>query len=58
METYKIVIILFQMDDKDTKFCFFQETFLLTDISMDIAFRIFFFMWSNIKVKFNNRGLK
>lgn len=43
LETFGIVIVLFQMDDNDGKFCFFNETSLLADINIDVAFEILFF---------------
>lgn len=51
---YEMVIALFQMDDKDEKFCFFKETFLLINISMNITFEILFLMLCNVDVNFNN----
>lgn len=55
---YRIVIALFQINDWDKKFRFFKETFLLANISIDIAFRILFLILSNIKLNFNNQKLK
>lgn len=48
-----MIIASFQVDDKDGKSCFFQETFLLADVSMDVAFEILFFILSNVKVNSN-----
>lgn len=45
------------MDDKDWNSSFFEETFLLTDISMDIAFQILFLTLSNVEVN-ENAGAK
>lgn len=53
-ETYKIVILLFQMKDKDGKSRFFEKTFQLADISINDAFRMFFLNLSNTTVNFNN----
>lgn len=54
LETFEIVITLLQVDDKDKKFYFFEETFSLADISMIIAFGMLFLILSNVKVNFNN----
>lgn len=53
-----MVITSFLVNDKDEKFCFFEETFLLADIGIDVAFEIFFLTLSIIKVNFNNWELK
>lgn len=46
------------MNDKNEKSQFFKETFLLADISMDIAFRIFFLILNNVKVNFSDWKLR
>lgn len=53
-ESYKLVITLFEVDDKDGNSRFFEKTFLLINISIDIIFVMFFFTLSNVKVDFNN----
>lgn len=50
LEIYEMVIIFFLVDNKDKKFCFFEEIFLLAEIRKNIAFGIFFLMLSNIEV--------
>lgn len=52
-----MVMTLFQVWNKNRKFCFFEKTFLLTNICINIAFEIFFFILSNIEVIFNNGKL-
>lgn len=54
---YGIVIILFQIDDKHKKSRILEETFLLVDICMDVAFIIPLLTWKNIEINFNNRKL-
>lgn len=54
METDEKIIVFIQVDDKNRMFCFFEETFLFDDISMDVAFGILFFTLSNIEINFNN----
>lgn len=46
LKTYGMVILLFWVDNKDGKFRFFEETFLLADINIDVAFGIFFLTWA------------
>lgn len=53
-----MIIALFQVNDKDVKFCFFEKTLLLADISMDIAFEMLFSTLNNIKVKINTWELR
>lgn len=54
LETFDIIIALLQVNGKDRKFYFFEETFLLVDISMDFVFRIRFLIFTNVKVNFND----
>lgn len=58
LKTYDMIIALAQVDHKDEKFRFFEETFLLAYIGLKIAFEILFFILSNIEVKFNDWKLK
>lgn len=51
-------ITLFQVKDEDEKSRFFNKTFLLADISINIAFEISFLTLSNVKVNFNNKELR
>lgn len=58
LETFRMMIALFQVDDKDKKSRFLEKIFLLTDISLDIVFGIPFLILSNVEVNFNNRKFK
>lgn len=58
LETFVKIIALFQVDDKNIKFCFFEKTFRLANISMDVAFGMPFFILSNVEITFNNRVLR
>lgn len=49
-----MVIDFFLRDNKYGKSLFFEETFILADISIDIALRISFFTLSDVKVNFIN----
>lgn len=51
---YRMVIALFQLDNKDKKSHFFKKTFLLANISIDVALKMFFLILSNIEVNFND----
>lgn len=54
LDTIGIVIAFFSVDDKDERFRFFEETFLLASISIDVCFEIFFLTLKNIKINFIN----
>lgn len=58
LEIYKMVIVLFEINDKDKKTRFFEKTFLLADISIDVAFKVLFLSLTNVEVNFNNRQLR
>lgn len=57
LETERIAITLFPVDDIDRKLRYFQKTFLLSDISMNITFEISFSILRNVKINFNNQKL-
>lgn len=57
-ETFGMVIALFQVDDKIGKFCFLEETFLLVEISIDVAFKVLFLIMNKVEVYFNNRNFR
>lgn len=46
------------MDEKDWMFFFFEKTFLLADITMNIVFGMLFIILSNVKVNFNDWELR
>lgn len=48
-------MVLFQMNDKDEKFCFFEKTFLFANISIDMIFGIFLLTLSNVETNFNTQ---
>lgn len=54
LETYKMVIVAFSMTDKAEKVCFFEETFLLANVSMisDVVLEMPFLTLSNADVNF------
>lgn len=57
LKTYEMIIPLFQVDNKNGKSYFFKQAFLLVEISIDVAFRTFFFILSKVKVNLNNQEL-
>ena len=57
LNTFGIVIAGFQIEDKLERVRFFQETFLVADIRMDIVFGIPFFTLSNADLWFAEKKL-
>lgn len=51
-------MVLFWVDDKDGKFYFFDKTFLLENISMNIVLRMPLLTWSNVEFNFNYKELR
>lgn len=58
LKIYKMVITLFPVNNKEIKFCFFEETFLPANISKDVISRIQFLTLSNIELNFNKNKLR
>lgn len=56
-KTFKIVLAYFQVKDKLKKVCFFYETFLLADITIEMVIEIFFLTFSNADMSFSKRKL-
>lgn len=52
LDIFGIVIASFQIKNKKERSQFFEETFFLADISMNIALRIFFLTLSNVEINF------
>lgn len=55
LKIYKIIITIFLVINKVKRSKFFETIFLLIDISINIAFGIFFLTLSNIKINFINQ---
>lgn len=55
LETFDMVIASFSMDEKNGKFTFFEKTFLLADIGMNIVFKMVFLILNNVKVNSSNQ---
>lgn len=58
LSSYNIIIASFQMNRKYRKIRFFEKTFLLADIGIDITFEILFVILIIVKVNFNNQELR
>ena len=54
LDTFDMIIASFSLEDKERKSRFFEETFLLADISIYISLNIFFFTLRNIEIDFIN----
>lgn len=54
LETFGMVIEVFSVYDRVKKVCFFEKTFLLADISIDVALEMPFLTLSNANVRFTN----
>ena len=50
LKIYNIIIIVFQVLNKLCRFRFFQKTFLLSNISMDVAAGMLFLIFNNADV--------
>lgn len=57
LETYDIVIVGFQVQDKFKNTKLFYKTFWVTDISVEVVFKIFFLTLSKIEVNFVEKKL-
>ncbi len=57
LETYRIVVFTFLVSDKDGRERFFEESFLLADVSPDIVLGMLFLTMSNVDVDFQARNL-
>ena len=57
LETFGMVIAAFSVHDRARKVRFFEETFLLADISMDVALGMPFLTLSDADVRFTDREL-
>lgn len=54
LDTFEIVIVFFQVKDKEKRSRFFDKTFLLADISINIALKMLFLTLSNIEINFHD----
>lgn len=54
---FEIVLARFQVKDKFERARFFQETFLLANISMEIVLGMLFLTLSNVNIQFLKKEL-
>lgn len=54
LDIFGIVITSFLVEDKNKGSLFFEETFLLTNLSIDVALGILFLTLSNIKINLHD----
>ena len=47
-----MIIVSFSIEDEEEKSCFLEETFLLTDISIDVALEMRFLILNNFGIDF------
>lgn len=58
LETFGMIIVSFLMKNKNKRFRFFEEIFLLADISINVAFGMLSLTLSNVEVNFTNWELR
>ncbi len=56
-KTYSMTLARFSLQDNLGRVWFFEETFLLPDISMDIVLKLFFLALSNVDFQFYTEEL-
>lgn len=54
MKTFKIIISTFKVKDKEKKFYFFKNFFLIANLNINIVLNILFCTLSNLKINFLN----
>ena len=57
LKTFRIVLASFQVEDTLGRARFFQETFLLTDLSIEVVLKMLFLTFSNANIKFAQKKL-
>ena len=57
LATHSMVIAAFQVVDKLNRFWFFQETFLLANISMEDVLGMLFLIFNNADIQFAEKKL-
>lgn len=57
LATYRIVIVMRQISDEFGRARFFQETFLLANISLDVILKILFRTFSNVVIFFQDKKI-
>ena len=57
LDTFEMVIAGFQVLDKQSRTQFFQKTFLLANITMEVVLRMLFLTFSNADIQFAEKEL-
>ena len=57
LDTYGMVVAAFSVMDKINQVRFFEETFLMANVSPEVVFRMFFLTLSNANIDFLDRNL-
>ena len=57
LETFEIVIINFQVENKASRSRFFQKTFLVANIKFEVILEMLFLKISNVNILFNEKIL-
>ena len=52
LKTYKMIVFIFSISDKDYKEGFFKESFLLADSKLNIVLEILFLIMNNADIDF------
>ena len=56
-ETYKMVVAAFSVTDQANKVRFFEEIFLIANVSPDMVFKMFFLILSGAHIDFPKKEL-
>lgn len=52
LKTYRMIVSIFFILDKDNMVRFFEENFLLADVKLDLVLRILFLIINNVDIDF------
>ena len=52
LDTYEMIVTAFLVMDKINRVKFFEKTFLVANVSLEVVFEMFFLTLSNVNVDF------
>ena len=58
LDTYRMVVATFSVEDKANRVRFFEETFLVANVSLEVVLRMSFLTLSGADVDFSGRELR
>ena len=58
LDTYGMVVAAFSIKDKANRERFFEKTFIVTNVSLEVVFRMPFLILSRVDVNFLGRELQ